>query len=219
MTIDKPVGSTISTHLAQWRRGEERFFRSVMGDPDLYMAAIRLVRALADRVGEGNDLDGLVRRFDREGVEEVRAVVEELGVPQLILLDHALARRAAYCLAAQAWREEQSRAVAASRLSEAREAGEEWVVLWRQDEIVNGHTFFERLEVHVPTGHAVRASHWVDMEKGWIWAMQPTSVDPESGRQINEATRQERLEFSSREDLERALHRLRADWSEEIPES
>ncbi len=219
MTIDKPVASTISTHLARWRRGEERFFRSVMGDPDLYIAAIRLVRALADRAGQDRDLDGLVERFDREGVEEVRAVVEKLGVPQLILLDYALARRAAYCLAAQNWLEEQSRTVAVSRLSEAREAGEEWVVLWHQDEIVNGHTFFERLEVHVPTGHAVRASHWVDMEKGWIWSMQPTSVDPKTGRQINEATRQKRLEFSSREDLESAIHQLRAVWSEEIPES
>src|SRR5574341_840711 len=96
----------IREYLTELRKIEDRFYRTVLNDPDTYMLAIRLVRAIADSLKSIADLDTLVDRFQRTSSDDVIPIADALNAPQVILLDYQLALGAAFYLRAQEIQEE-----------------------------------------------------------------------------------------------------------------
>src|SRR5215210_3366738 len=113
----------IQAYLAEWRTIEDRFYRQVLNDSDLYMLGIRLVRAVADSLRAIDDLAALVERFQRTGSDEVAAIADALDAPQVVLLDYQLALGAAFYLRAQEIQADSARADFRTRLADARAQG------------------------------------------------------------------------------------------------
>jgi hypothetical protein len=189
--------------LGEWRSAEDRLYPVVMLRPDLYERSVELVRRVADELASCTGLDALVAAWPAATDTVYR--VSALALLPLGDLDVSLVAGAAFSvryreLAAKAARQERSQRVRA-----AAEAGETWVEVERQgiEETAAFLPYF-RLEMHVPSGRALRCILEADPETGRPhFALETLRLDPGTGEVVEgpEATR----EFETRADWEAAL--------------
>jgi hypothetical protein len=204
----------IQSYLAEWRAIEDRFYRQILNDPDLYMLGIRLVRGMADRVQAIDDLALLIERFQRTGSDEVGAIGDTLGSPQVVLLDYQLALGAAFYLRAQEIQADSAKADVQARLAEARAQGQAWVSLYDQETQRHGHTFFQRLDLRLSDGFSLRSASEMDWERGRVYVLEPLLLDTVTGRPRRDVPAPApRQEFATREALAAALLELREKYS------
>lgn len=200
--------------IAAWRRDEDRFYASVINNPELYMASIRLVRAVADTLGDSEDLEALVQQSRRIDASYVIPIAASLETPQLALLDYGLLLGAVFHLRSREVVEAQAQKRAAEIVAEARRRGEEWVVLYDEESLRNGYKVFKRLELHLSDGLALHTCNELDWEKGWVYALQPLMLDPQTGQILSGVQAPDpRAEFTTREELAVAVTRLREKYS------
>ena len=204
----------IQPYLAEWRTIEDRFYRQVLNDADLYMIGIRLVRAVADSLRTTTDLEALVERFQRSSSDDVALIADTLDAPQVVLLDCQLALGAAFYLRAQEIQQECARADFQTRMAAARAQGQRWVALYDQESRRHGHTFFQRLDMRLSDGFGLRSASEMDWEKGRIFVIEPLLLDPATGLPRRDLPVPEpRQEFATRAALALALEALREKYS------
>jgi hypothetical protein len=204
----------IQAYLAEWRAIEDRFYRQVLNDAELYMVGIRLVRAVADTLGDADELQALIERFERSSSDDVAAIADELDAPQVVLLDCQLALGAAFYLRAQEIQQTRARADFQARLAAARAEGQRWVSLYDQESRRHGHAFFQRLDMRLSDGFSLRSASEMDWEKGRVFVLEPLLLDPATGLPQRERRPPEpRQEFATRAALEQALETLRQKYT------
>ena len=204
----------IQAYTAEWRAIEDRFYRQILNDPDLYMLGIRLVRAVADSLQEIDDLGTLVERFQRTGSDEAAAIADTLDAPQVVLLDCQLALGAGFYLRAQEIQERGARADFQARLADARARGLRWVALYDQETRRHGHTFFQRLEMRLSDGFSLRSASEMDWEKGRVYVLEPLLLDLATGLpRRGVPAPAPRQEFATRTALMDALDALREQYA------
>lgn len=195
---------------AEWRHAEDKFYGAVLANPDMYMAGVRLVRAIADSLGDVEDIEQLETRYDELDASYVSDVVRRLNEPRLALLDHARALGAAFRLRSQEIAHRRHGDEAKRRIAAAVEQGDEWVVLFEEDTERNGVAFFNRVEMHLASGAAFRTANELDWERGWVYVLEPMVLEVESGRIRSDVDPPgPRQEFTSMDDLDEALASLR----------
>jgi hypothetical protein len=214
--------SLISTHMnskelqpyiAEWRAIEDRFYRQILNDADLYMIGIRLVRAVADSLGTTADLATLVELFQRSSSDDVAAIADTLDAPQVVLLDCQLALGAAFYLRAQEIQQTRAQADVQDRLAAARAQGQGWVALYDQESRRQGHTFFQRLDMRLADGFGLRSASEMDWEKGRVFVLEPLLLDPATGQPRRDHPAPEpQQEFTTRAALDLALAALREKY-------
>jgi hypothetical protein len=203
----------IQAYLAEWRLIEDRFYRQILNDADLYMIGIRLVRAVADSLRAIDDLGALVERFQRSSSDDVATIADTLNAPQVVLLDCQLAFGAAFYLRAQEIQQAQAQADFHARLAAARAQGQRWVVLYDQESRRHGHTFFQRLDMRLADGFGLRSASEMDWEKGRVFVLEPLLLDPATGLPRRDLPAPEPpQEFATRAALDLALEALREKY-------
>jgi len=200
--------------LKSWRQEEEKFYRSVLNDSELYMSAIRLVRAIVDSLDDITDLNSLVSRYRLIDSSYVTPIAKALDSPQLVILNYDLAISAAFYLRSREILESKALAETEALVAKAREDGEEWVVIYDYETQSSGYTFFQRLEMHLSDGISLHIASELDLEKGRIFSVEPMVLDLKTGRvKQNSDPPDPRQEFATREDLMAKVVRLRAKYS------
>mgnify|MGYP001183588352 CR=1 FL=1 len=201
--------SDVRAYIAEWREMEDQFYRQVLNDADLYMLAIRLVRAVTDRLQSIDTLEDLVAHFERSSSVDVAEVGDALESPQVILLDYQLALGAGFYLRAQEIQNNHAQAAMRARLAEARALGQQWVTLYNQESRQRGHLFFQRLDMRLSDGLGVRSASEMDWERGRVFVLDTLQLDPYTGELQQKAGAQtSRREFRSRAELELALQEV-----------
>lgn len=197
-----------------WRQAEDRFYASVLTMPEAYASGIRLVRALANRLDDVRDVEALLDAYRDTDVDDVAEVAEELELSHRHFVDYELALDAAFYLRYQEVLEEQAEGDIRTRLTQARSEGEEWVVLYDNETRQRGHTFFQRLEMHLPDGIGLYTASELDWEKGRVYVVEPIVLDPDTGRPHRGVPPPEpRQEFETREELAAAVAAMREKYS------
>ena len=203
----------LQPYLAEWRMIEDRFYRQVLNDADLYMIGIRLVRAVADSLQTTADLAALVERFQRSSSDDVAVIADTLDAPQVVLLDCQLALGAAFYLRAQEIQQECAKADVQARLAAARAQGQRWVALYDQESRRHGHAFFQRLDMRLSDGFSLRSASEMDWEQGRVFVIEPLLLDPATGLPRRDLPAPEpQQEFATREALMQALAALREKY-------
>lgn len=203
----------LQAYLAEWRAIEDRFYRQILSDADLYMVGIRLVRAVADSLQTTGDLAALIERFERSSSDDVAAIADALDEPQAVLLDCQLALGAAFYLRAQELHQSQAQADFQARIADARARSQRWAVLYDQESRRHGHTFFQRLDMRLSDGFSLRSASEMDWEKGRIFVVEPQLLDLATGRPRRDLPAPEpRQEFTTRAALDLALAALREKY-------
>jgi hypothetical protein len=192
----------IREYLVELRKAEDEFFRTVLNDTDLYMLAIRLVRAVADSLQAVADLPSLIERFQRSDAESVIPIADALDTPQVMVLDYQLALRAAFYLRAQEIQEQDTQADFQQRLAAARAQGRPWALIFDHEQKRYAKLLFRRLEVRVADGLSLYTSSELDLEKGLVYTLEPMWLDLGSGKpRQGLALPQPPQEFATREAL------------------
>jgi hypothetical protein len=176
-----------------WRRGEERLYPVVMVRPELYEWYVRLVRAIADELGDVRSEDALVNAYrERSSLAEDVAVRLELPLSEL---DLPLARDAAFCLRHRDLVGELQREEARRRVERAREAGEEWVVVFEQS-LRGFQPPYRLVEMHVRSGRSIHSfvEQSADTARP-VFGVEVIRLDPMSGDWMPDAEPEAREEF------------------------
>ncbi len=203
----------IREYLTELRRTEDQFYRTVLNETDMYMLAIRLVRAIADSLQSVSDLETLIERFQRASSDDVIPIAEALDTPQVMVLDYQLALAAAFYLRAQEIQEEGARADFQSRAAAARAQGRPWAVISDYEQRRYGKSLFRRLEMRLSDGLSVLFGSELDMEKGLTYTLEPMWLDPATGKpQQGIALPEPRQEFATREALLEAVATFRENY-------
>ena len=192
----------VRAYLAELRKSEDQFYRLVLNDSDLYMLAIRLVRAIADSLPATTGLEALIERFQRSSTDDVIPIAEALDMPQVMVLDYQLALAAAFYLRAQEIQEQATQADFQSRLAAARTQGQSWALIYDHEQKRYGKLLFRRLEVRLADGLSLYTGSELDLEKGLAYTLEPIWLDLASGKpRQGLALPQPRQEFATREAL------------------
>jgi hypothetical protein len=141
-----------------WAEAERRLYPLATTNPDAYMQAIKLVRAVADRLGEVTSNTALAAQWDLRAalVDEILAGAET-GLPAGAGADDVAA--AGFSLRHAELRAEQEQAEQRLRIVTAREAGETWAVLHERSAPEAGLAKpYQCIELHLATGIAVISS-------------------------------------------------------------
>ena len=194
--------------IRRWQAADERLYPLVVAQPDAYERYLTLVRIVAEELRSLRTPEDLAEAFDR--VDDVVArSVHRAGLPTEGL-DVRLAAGAAFGLRYREIVGEAERAEIALRVQEAKERGDEWVVLSEKGN-PDGASYL-RVEMHLPDGGALQVSVEPDAESGRSrYALEPLQLDPHTGDWVgDEAAHAERATFSDRPACERAVADLRA---------
>ncbi|MCH9649618.1 MAG: hypothetical protein K0U98_15370 [Deltaproteobacteria bacterium] len=205
-----PAASPSQDQVTVWRRQEEALYGAALSHPNLYMAAMRLARAVADAMRPFETLEDLGEHFRNNDASYVVPIAQGLDIPQLAMLDFSQVLGAACHLRAREILEETARREALERLAEAGRSGQSWVTLREVEKERNGQTTFEKLEVHRSTGLGFFLASAIDMEKGWVFYLEPLAIDIETGHRLPDAQLPaESQELASKEALMTAAEDLR----------
>ena len=203
----------IREYLTELRKIEDKFYRTVLNDPETYMLAIRLVRAIADSLKSISDLALLIERFQRTSSHDVIPIADALNAPQVILLDYQLALGAAFYLRAQEIQEEYGRAAMQSHITEAQAQGQSWVVVFDYEQTRYGKPFSRRLEMRVSDGFSLYSSSELDIDTGLVYVVEPMWIDLVTGKQRQDVTLAEpRQEYATHEAMLEAMVFLRRKY-------
>jgi hypothetical protein len=198
----------VQAYIAELRRVEERCFRAIMSDSDLYMLGVRLVRAVADSLAQIDDLSVLCEHLQRSSSDDVIPIAAALGAPQVVLLDYQLALGAAYALRVQEIQEQQGRVALGARLQAARASGSSWALLHDVTTRRYGQSLFQRLEMRLADGMALRYGGELDWERGLVYFSEQLWLDPETALPRSKVV-EARREFGCAEELLAAVAALR----------
>jgi hypothetical protein len=208
------IEDELSAQVSLWRKTEDKYYASVLNVPELYMAGIRLVRAVANRLSDVTTGEALLTAYRQSDVDFVAAVADELAVPQFAFLNYDLARDTAFYLRYQEILETQAETGAQTKIAEARAAGLDWVVLFDNETKSQGHSFFQRLEMHVLDGIGLYTAVELDWEKGRVYVVEPLVLDVDTGKPRPGITPPApRQEFTSRTEMAAAVAALRETYS------
>jgi hypothetical protein len=162
----------------RWRQDEARLYPVVMVRPDLYERAGRLVRALADELGEHTTVPGLAGAFP-EAERTLTDVLDRTRLPTEDI-DLGLVIGAAFCMRHREIVAADERRRTFVRIAEARERGDAWVVLHESGSPATMP--FRRLEMRLGDGAAVHLFIEPDPGTGRpVHGLQALRLDPVSG--------------------------------------
>ncbi len=210
MSVEAEMSALVNT----WRKREGKYYASVLDVPELYMAGIRLVRAVVDRLNDITTPEVLLDTYRQTTVDLVVEVADGLGVPQLAFVDYDLALDTAFYLRYQEIAKAQAEAEAKARIAEAKAEGSAWVVLYDNETNRPGHSFFRRLEMHLPDGLGLYTAVELDLEKGRLYVLEPLVLDPDTGQPRRGISPPDpRQEFTTRAELATATATLHEKYS------
>lgn len=206
---------TLRTYLTAWRKAEDKFYGAVLSAPELYMAGIKLVRGIAEVLGNIDNTEDLLAAYpDAVSIDQVEAVGEQLEIAQRDFLDYHLAREAAFYLRYQEILETQAKDEVQAKIIEAQALGDNWVMLYNNEQPGQGVTFFQRLEMHLPDGLGIYSAIELDWEKGRVYVVEPLVLDPTTGDPQREVRPPyPRQEFTTQQELAVAVMTLRKKYS------
>jgi hypothetical protein len=205
----------LKAYVGELRRTEDAYYRDVLGDPELYMLGIRLVRAIADSLQTLTSLEQLIARFRRTGSDYVGPIADSLNTPRVMFLDYHKALGAAFYLRAQELDEDQARSDWLRRVAQAGQDDAGWILVYDLDQQRYGRKFFQRLEMHLPDGISLRTWSDLDWEKGLIYVVEPLALDPLTGKPRADARLAEpSQEFGTLETMRAAAQALKEKLSQ-----
>ncbi len=208
------VKDEITVQVNTWRKMEDKYYASVLSVPEFYVAGIRLVRAVVDRLSDVTTPEALLDTYRQTGVELVAEVGDRLDAPQLAFVNYDLARDAAFYLRYQEIVEAQGLAEARARIAGAKAEGSEWVVLYDNETSRHGHSFFQRLEIHLPDGLGLYTAVELDLERGRLYVLEPLLLDADTGQPKRGVSPPDpRQEFTTRAELAAAVAVLHEHYS------
>lgn len=141
-----------------WAEAEKRLYPLATSNPDAYMQAVTLVRAVADNLGDVTSSAALVARWGARAILVDDILAESgTGLPAGAEVDDVAA--AGFSLRHAQMRAAHERAEQRRRIVAAREAGEAWAVLHERGVPEAGLVDpFQCIELHLATGVAVISS-------------------------------------------------------------
>lgn len=177
--------------VASWQAAEAQLFTALLSRPDLYQRVVVLVGATVDRLRQLGPSTQALLAAAAAIATVVREAGEQAGLPA-DAVDPDLVGRSALALRHREVVVEQAVARRLARLTAARSAGRDWVVLEEAgDSAGNPLAPYRRLEVHVATGRALLVTATPDDDfRTTHHDVETTYVDPETGR-IGESRGQE----------------------------
>jgi hypothetical protein len=192
--------------LRRWTEAEARLYPVVLVRPELYQVYIRLVRSIADELGSSSSIEELAERF--QGAEElVRQAAARLDIP-VQDMDIGLVAGAAFAHGYRGMLQDRHRDEARDRIREARERGDEWVVVYQTG--TPAVPPYRRLEMHLSDGAGIHSFVELDPETGGpVYGMETIQLDAQTGDWVTDAeSLSSRRTFSDRE-----------SWAQEIGEA
>jgi len=173
MTSDEVAGL-----VRRWREDEARLYPVVMVRPDLYERAGLLVRALADELRAHTTEEALAAAYPH-AQETLRGLLARSGL-STDDVDLGLVAGAAFGMRHREILSALERRRTLTRIAEARDRGETWVVLHetgRQET-----TSYRRLEMRLADGAALHMYIEPDLDTGRpVFGLQRLRLDPTSG--------------------------------------
>lgn len=204
----------LTTHLANWRKAEDKFYGAALSAPEIYTAGVQLVRGIANSLADVESVEALLEAYADSTIQQVVDVAEALNITHRDFLDYNLARDAAFYLRHREILEAQAKAGVEARLAEAQRRGDEWVTLYHVEQEGRGVTFFQRLEMVLSTGVGIYSAIELDWEKGRMYVVEPMMLDPATGEPRRELPPPDpRQEFTTLADMDEALAALRKKYS------
>lgn len=204
----------LTTHLANWRKAEDKFYGAALSAPEIYTAGVQLVRGIANSLADVESVEALLEAYADSTIQQVVDVAEALNITHRDFLDYNLARDAAFYLRHREILEAQAKAGVEARLAEAQRRGDEWVTLYHVEQEGRGVTFFQRLEMVLSTGVGIYSAIELDWEKGRMYVVEPMMLDPATGEPRRELPPPDpRQEFTTLVDMDEALAALRKKYS------
>lgn len=167
--------------IKRWRESEGRLYPVVTVRPELYQAAIGVVRSLADHLGSVPDLDALVTSYlaSNPAADFQAAGIERSQLPPE--LEDDMLRDAAFQIRSRELTQRASQESTALAIDRARKAGEPTAMLWTNGDDERTPPY-RRVEMSLATGFAVSVSTEYNPD-----TMQPLHVlegfqlDPDTG--------------------------------------
>lgn len=207
MTADRPV---LPALVRRWREAETSFFGQSMGDPDMYVASLAVVRGLADGLADVTTEAELQAAHEARGDDWLEAQLRAIDVQHADWLDLDRARDAAFNLRLGDLRVEIQMRTTAERLAEARRAGVAWVVAIDTEIGLPGRQAYRRVEIHTRAGVALSVWSERDWSRGETFWLEILQVDPLTGAQLPGAEPlEEPQSFDDHAALDGALGRAR----------
>jgi hypothetical protein len=193
----------------RWRLGEERLYPVATVRPDLYEAAIGLVRSLVDHLQSVPDIDALVVTY-RTAVRDAELADAGVAVSEVSPeIDRDLVRDAAYAARARELRQRSAAERAEAAIRRARAAGDPTVTIWSEGERELWPPY-RRVEMALASGRAVVVSTTVDAETmAPRFALEAVELDPETGAAAGAEPLAPRREFSDPDEWRAAARELR----------
>jgi hypothetical protein len=197
--------------MRRWREGEDRLYPVATVRPDLYRAAIGVVRALDEHLATVPDADALAvtyRTTDRD------AELEAAGVSRLDLspeIDLDLVRDAAYQMRLRELSVRSAAERTEAAIRRARAAGERTALVWSEGDRELWPPY-RRVEMSLATGNAVSVTTLMDPDTMMPrYAVEGIALDPETGEALGGEALAGRREFTDPEVWRAAAAALRKD--------
>ncbi len=189
--IDEPVGPDQPVELEElarrWQAAEDKLYPVVLVRPDVYAAAVTLVRAVADRLADIGSVAELAAAFS-SSAQLVADVVRDTGV-NTEGVDLGLIAGAAFSIRHRELRTAAQREQAKQRIREAAAAGRDWVVLFETGRLdLAPLAPYRRLEMRRSDGLGLHVSVSLDPSTGGpSFAVEAVQLDPMTGDWVHEA--------------------------------
>jgi hypothetical protein len=204
----------LTTHLASWRKAEDRFYGAALSAPEIYTDGLQLVRGLANSLSEVASVEALLEAYAKSSIQQVVDVAEALNLRYRDFLDYYLARDAAFYLRHREILEAEAKAGIAARIVEAQGQEGEWVTLYHVEQEGPGVTYFQRLEMILSSGLGLYSAIELDWDRGRVYVVEPMLLDPATGAPRRGIPPPDpRQEFTSLADMAEALAALRKKYS------
>lgn len=167
--------------LRRWREAEDRLYPVVTVRPELYQAAIGVVRSLADHLDGVPDLDALVTSYlaSTPAADLSAAGIERGSLPPE--LDMAMARDAAYQVRSRELVQRASLEGAQLAIDRARRAGEPVATVWSHGDNEMWPPY-RRVEMSLATGFAISVSTEYNPDTMQpLYVLEGFQLDPDTG--------------------------------------
>lgn len=192
-----------------WMEAENRLYPVINLRPDLYEAAVGVVRTLADHLGAIPDQDALVTSYSAASRSEdfAAAGIDEGSIPPEI--DRDMVRGAAYQIRARELTQRAAQDAAARAIMRARQSGQAICTVWAygDNEL---YPPYRRVDMAVDTGFAIVQSTEVDPDTMRPWfVLEAVQLDPDTGNDEGADPIVERREFRDVESWRAAAAELR----------
>jgi hypothetical protein len=167
--------------LKRWRESEGRLYPVVTVRPELYEAAIGVVRSLADHLDSVPDLDALVTSYlaSNPAADFEAAGIERSEIPPE--LEDGMLRDAAFQVRSRELVQRASQESTELAIARARKAGDPTAVVWAtgDDELTPP---YRRVEMSLATGFAVSLSTEYNPDTMQpLYVLEGFQLDPDTG--------------------------------------